>query len=517
MAGGLARVTGEPGVFVTIPGPGFMWGLTGVAEALLDSVPLVHIAGAPIDEPAGRLARQQELAQAEIAAPLVKAIVEADSYADPGAATLDAFRLARSGEPGPVLLHVSSSALGRMFDASNSRSTSEDEFVARPPELHAVIARVLEARRPAFIVGQGANPHGDLVRQLVERLNAPLLATGSARGLIPEDHPLSFAFGPFVASIPALNALFESCDLIVAIACKLGHGSTGGFNLRLPADRLVHVDASPDVVGANYPASLGVVADARDLLEKLISSDLRPSAWTTREIESWRAKVVSDPADAREPFVGGTEASTAKEFFESLRRALPDDAILVLDSGLHQMLARRYYRVRSPAGLIMPADLQSMGFAIPTAIGARLGAPNRTVVALVGDGGFAMTGLELLSAVREELSMVVVVFVDGALGQIRMQQLANYGATHGVRVENPNLELFAAAVGAHYERVGDTGLDALLKNAVERSGVTLVEVPVGDTLKIRGHAALVRTSEATRRLVRPRLFRALRALFRWGR
>jgi acetolactate synthase I/II/III large subunit len=184
-----------------------------------------------------------------------------------------------------------------------------------------------------------------------------------------------------------------------------------------------------------------------------------------------------------------------------------------LDSGLHQVLARRYYTVLSARGIIIPTDLQSMGFAIPTAIGARMGAPNRAVVALVGDGGFAMMGLELLTAARERISLVVIVFVDGVFGQIRMQQLASYGVGHGVSFQNPDFKLIAAAVGASYEFVGDNDIEAVVRAALDRSGITVIEVSVGDTPAIRRHAAFARSRQVTRLVTGPRVFHLLTRVF----
>lgn len=511
MAGGFARATGDPGIVVTIPGPGFTWALTGIAEALLDSIPLVHIAGAPVDDPPGRSGRLQELAQAAIATPLVKTIVEAESYPSPASAALDALRLARSGEPGPVLLHVSTPALKKMVPSGGR--IRPHLSVVEPGGLAEVSARLAAARKPVFIFGQGANAHAALVCELAERLNAPVLTTPSARGLLPEDHRLSFAFDPFVADITDVNELFEACDLVVAMSCKLGHNSSGGFELRLPADRFVHVDASSEVVGVNYPASLQVVADVGDVLAHLLSSDLHSSGWVESDLRQWRARLLDRSDIGAEPTVAGTVGGSASGFFECLRRVLPRDGILVLDSGLHQVLARRYFKVFAAGGLIMPTDLQSMGFAIPTAIGARM-AVTRPVVALLGDGGFAMTGLELLTAVREKIPMVAIVFVDGALGQIRMQQLADYGTAYGVSLRNPDLRLFAEAIGARYELVDDASLDSVLGSALESADVTIVEVRVGDTFRIMSRAAMIRTSEATRRIAPLRLTRFLRWLFR---
>jgi len=167
----------------------------------------------------------------------------------------------------------------------------------------------------------------------------------------------------------------------------------------------------------------------------------------------------------------------------------------------------------------MPTDLQSMGFAIPTAIGARIGAPDRPVVALVGDGGFAMTALELVSAVREGIDLVVIVFVDGAFGQIRIQQLASYGKDHGVTLRNPDISLLATAVGARHEIIGDGDVDveSVVGSALQRSGVTVIEVAVGDSFAIRRTAAVARAREGTRRAAGPPVIRFLSKLFRKSR
>lgn len=513
MAGGWARVTGEPGVLITISGPGFTWAFTGLAEARQDSVPILHIAGSPAKDLVKRSFRQQELPQEAIAAPLVKGVIDADSYVDPGPAVLDALLLARTGEPGPVLLQVSATTLGTYL------STEPLSVAAGPGDdgdgIESVAARLSRAHKPIFMVGQGTNRYAARLRTLVEQLHIPVVTTPSARGVLPENHSLNFGFDPFAASVDALNHFLKAADLVVAVGCKLSHSDTSGFELSLPEDHLVHFDASAEVIEANYPASLGVVGDAGQLFERLRSASLSRSQWTEHELEDWRIRLASRRSEEIEPRVGGTQTGDASSFFMSLRRALPSEAILVLDSGLHQVLARRYYSVRAPSGLIMPTDLQSMGFAIPTAVGARLAMPQRPVVVLVGDGGFAMTGLELLSAVREGISLLVIVFNDGAFGQIRMQQLANYGASYGVTLANPDFNLLAVAMGAGYESIGDgDSIEGAVRRALESPGVTVVEVGLRDAFQIRRVAATARAREVTRRAAGPGLFRFLANLLR---
>lgn len=514
MAGGWARVTGEPGILITISGPGFTWSLTGLAEARLDSVPIVHIVGTPPND-VPRSYRQQDLKMEAIAAPLVKGCMDAELSSDPGQTVIDALLLARSGEPGPVLVQVTSDVLSR--DVELPSLTTRAVPTAKRDGVEVVCERMKAARRPILVVGQGTNRYAAQLRQFVELVHAPLLTTPSARGVLPENHPLNIGFYPFAGNVTAANEFLKAGDIVLAIGCKLSHSDTSGFELDLPADRLVHFDASPEVIEANYPASLGAVGDAGDLFAQLLRSSLPRSAWTDSEIETWRGRLGRRRSDFVEPSVAGTKGGDASSFFSALRVALPDDAVLVLDSGLHQVLARRYYRVFAPCGLIMPTDLQSMGFAIPTAIGARLALPGRPVVALVGDGGFAMTALELLSAIREGISLTVIVFADGAFGQIRLQQLANYGASHGVTLRNPDFNLLAMSIGAHYEAVGNgDDIEHIVRDSVQASGVTVIEVGVRDAFPIRRAAATARAREATRRAAGPRVFRFIARFFRRG-
>jgi acetolactate synthase-1/2/3 large subunit len=166
-------------------------------------------------------------------------------------------------------------------------------------------------------------------------------------------------------------------------------------------------------------------------------------------------------------------------FFATLERAMGPDSCLVLDSGLHQMLARRHFRVQRPRGLILPADLQAMGYALPAAIGAKLAAPDRRVVALLGDGGFAISGLELSTAKREGVHLTVIVFNDGHFGLIRKQQLGAHGHVYGTQLRNPDFRRIAESVGADYTRL-DQDAEASLSQAVRSKGVHVVEVRLRD-------------------------------------
>lgn len=512
MANGYARVSRRPGVLVTIPGPGFTYALTGLAEAFLDSVPLLHLVGAPAHRPGFKNALQA-IDQAAMAGPVVKKALRVERREEIVAGVHAGLAAALADEPGPALLEITAEALA---EVGPPVAVPPFAPIPPPPPEAAVVnelARVLsEARRVVLYVGQGASGAPEAVRALAERLAAPVVATTSGRGVISEEHALSLSFDFGRHGSSALNELLGRADLVFAIGCKFSHNGAHGFRLRLPPEKLLHLDRSADNLGANFPCRLAIRAEAETLLPALLAAlDARPAraqGWApgeAAEIQAAGRAILA--AQVVEPRLQGVDPDGPAAFFAALGRALAEDACLVTDSGLHQMLARRHYRVRSPGGFIAPSDFQSMGFAIPAALGARRAAPQRQVVALVGDGGLLMSGLELCTAVREKIPLTVIVFNDGHLGIIRLQQLGTYGRAFKTEVRGPKLEGLAAAVGASYTRI-EGGAERVLKAVVERPGLHLVEVVLGDRpalLEVRGRAF---TSNVLRR------FRALGGLGR---
>jgi acetolactate synthase-1/2/3 large subunit len=496
MANGYARASGKLGVVVAIPGPGFAYTLAGLAEAKLDSVPLLLITGEPARRPEGRVFYHQAIDQPAIARPLVKEVIEVGRAADVQAAVTRACELALHGEPGPVVLQVSETAMAEPAEAApRPVATSMGSDAA---QLDAIVARFMGARRPVILAGQGAAGAAAALRRLVDRWSVPVVTTPAGRGVLPEDHPLALGFDQASGNVAVLNKLLQRADCVLAVGCKLSESGSVGFALQLPADRLIHVDTASHVLAANHPAALTACARAEDVFERLASvlcgqTTERDTAWSGAEVSAWRMRLRTAGKDRfPEPRFPGLLQGTAAAFFSALRRAVADDAILVTDSGLHQSLARLHFEVRAPRGLIVPNDFQAMGYGVPAAIGAKLAAPARPVVAIIGDGGLVMAGMELLTAAREGIPVVVVVFNDGKLNQIRVQQLAAVGHAHDVTLRTPNLAAFAQALGIGYARLsGDP--EPALRAAVAARGPTLIEAVVGDspairTLQVRGLA-----------------------------
>lgn len=514
MANGYFRASGRPAAILTIGGPGFTNALTGVAEARLDSVPLLHLVSAPASAPGERF-QLQAIDQTGLAAPLVKRCFRISTGTDVHSLIREAVHCAVGGEPGPVLIEYDTGESGaRASDLGGPgkpRSAGPAEpGMLRPPQepdpvqLEELAARWVAARRPILLLGQGCASESARVRRIVETVRVPLLTTPSARGVLPEDHPLAMGFDVLRGGLDAVNGLLEAADLVIAAGCKLGHNGSAGFRLRLPPDRLVRVDPSREVLEANFPATIKLQADAAalfTLLGEQAESRSGPSEWTDEELAEARAGIRRIPSSAADPAVEGPGIRLASEFFHWLRQALPPESILVTDSGLHQILARRHFDIMSERGLLLPSDFQSMGFGIPAGIGARVAAPDRPVVVLVGDGGFLMSGLEITTAVRDRLSLLFIVFNDGYLNQIRLQQLGDSGRPFGVEIAELDHEQFASAVGAEYlafdtiEGPGDLG------ELLDRDGPAILEVKVGDSRAMRSKAAGARL-KATARAVR---------------
>ncbi len=484
MANGYYRSSGRVAALLTIPGPGFTWALTGLAEAALDSAALLHITTQP-PHVLGRRFQLQALDQGAIAAALTKTQHQID-HADEVASVLAiAHAQAGAGEPGPVLVQIAREALRESAPMPATTPAPQASASVDAVVIDQVMATLAQARRCVLLLGQGCAGAAEPATRLAETLSAAVVTTTSGRGVVAEDHPLSLGFELGGNECATLNALIEASDLVLAIGCKFSHNGSRGFELKIAQDKLIHVDAAAEVLGANYPARQLVCTDAHAFLSALMArldDGVGHGGFSADEIARWRARARAEsPRPRGEPRLHGVPSGQPQAFFDALRRVLPRHACLVTDSGQHQGLARHHFRVNCPRGLIVPTNLQSMGFGISAAIGACLADPTRPVVALIGDGGLAMSGLELLTAVRERLRLTVIVFVDGAYGLIRMQQLATSGHVYDTEFSGPDLASFAMSIGAAHVRL-DGDADATLSGAIAAPGVTLVEVRVGDTV-----------------------------------
>ncbi|HJU26320.1 MAG TPA: thiamine pyrophosphate-binding protein, partial [Rhodanobacteraceae bacterium] len=243
MANGYYRASGRPGVLLTIPGPGFTWALTGLAEAALDSAAILHVTNAPARGPGHRF-QLQAIDQAAMAAPLARRVVNVESAGEIAAKIAEAWHECRAGEPGPVLVQVSREVWKQDSTDAVNLTVPTDASPSLPPDAAAVAQALKQARRRVLLLGQGCNDAANEATRLAEHLSAAVVTTTSGRGVVPEDHPLSLGYALAANDADGLNALIDASDLVLAIGCKFSHNGSRGFRLNIPAQKLIHVDAS---------------------------------------------------------------------------------------------------------------------------------------------------------------------------------------------------------------------------------------------------------------------------------
>ncbi len=508
MANGYYRSSGRLGVVLTIPGPGLTYALTGLAEASLDSAAVLCLTGAPAKTPGNRF-QMQAVDQRAMASPIVKKTFRIETVSSLPTILSEAHRTALADEPGPVLVEIQRSVLSERTEDLSPDSIPSTPLRRSPDviALQQVIDILKSLSKTILYVGQGASDASDQVKNLAELLQAPVLTTTSGRGVISENHPLSIPVDAGIGNVESVNQLIRSCDLLLTLGCKFSHNGTHGFQLCIPSEKLIQIDASVDVLGANYPARMTLAADVGIFLDEVLRHREifkgRESGWSPKDLQQFREQMnQGHTLKYLEPRISKIRPPTPEMFFGALRKVLPVHSCLVTDSGLHQMLTRKYFTVFAPRGLVVPSNFQSMGFGLPAAIGAALAAPDRPVVAVIGDGGFIISGMELLTAVRERIPLTVIVFNDGRLNQVRFQQLAAYGRSENVNLLNPNFGALAEAMGVRYARI-DGDAEDVLRSAISGKHVTLVEVVVGDSPAIHLMRAKGLARDAVRRTLGP--------------
>ena len=489
---GYARGSGRCGVLITIPGPGFTYALTGIAEARLDSVPLVWLIGEPVSHPTRKFQLQQ-LEQQAIASPLVKSYLRLTDANNIEATMKTALALATSGEPGPVIVELGSAlsspmarlSVGDVQPEPVSLETRDDEEVVTE-----CIELLRLCKKPVLLLGQGAQGLRQPIQALTQQLRACVITTTSGRGVISEADERVLRTD--LCSPEVLNELLAQSDLVLGLGVKLSHNGSLGFGLKIPSECFIHVDSSAPVLDANYQTRLAINQDVGTFLE-CVAGRLDPArtsaSWSNSELAIWQDRLDTSNVFADvNPVLPDMKNIGMAEFFTLLRSSLPEGSQLITDSGMHQMLARRHYPVYEERGLLVPTDFQSMGYAIPGGIGAKVANPGRPVAVLVGDGGLAINGLELLTAVRNRLALPVIVFVDGHFGLIRHQQVEAFGRTTEIELQAMNLNEFAKSIGAAYARA-DEGFKGSMRRALDGQGPTIIEARLKDSRTMAVHRA----------------------------
>ena len=498
-ADGYARVTGRPGVCFVVPGPGATNLSTAALVALSDRVPLILITASVPRKLQGRGAVHD--ADLELLfRSLVKAQVVVDHAEEIPAAVEQASAMALDEPRGPVQLLIPYDLFARTLAApaaaTQQPSNDAPEPMSLPPveELERVLALLQQAHSPLLYAGHGVVRAGarDALIALAEALGAPVLTSNKARGVIPEDHPLAVG----IPSMAGAATLTRAADLCLALGTRFNEYTTLTWRLPMP-DRLVRVDLDPAVLDQNYRSEVALRGDARAILEWLVER-LPASSASTPKLQSAVTALRERRQAAGRAFMADQATSSAPfhpRFVEGLlREALPADAIFTSDgSATESWLYEPGFTVTQPGTLIVPEIQQTMGFAVGAAIGAALGAPERPVVAVVGDGSLMMALGELATLAAENIPLTVVVFNDGTYNALRVRQEAIFDRRYvGTDLGMVDFAQVAHGLGLPATRIETAAqLREQLAEAAKQQTPLLLDVPTDSAPLSERYAAVV--------------------------
>ena len=502
MADAVSRTGTSLGTLVIVPAAGVTHAASGIAEAFLDGIPMLVIAGG-VRRDTGRSYQLHDVDQHAMLRPITKGTWLVERHADVIPVIYEAVRVATSGEPGPVFVEIPVNLQLMTGDAGSipvlpARAGPEYQCEAAAIEQAARI--LAAAKSPGIFVGWGAVDASCEVAQLAERLGAPVATTLQGLSAFPASHPLHAGFCLGRAAVPAAENAFRDCDAMLAVGTRFAEIATGSFGYEPPAN-LVHVDINPAVFSANYPAKVALQGDAAAVLTRLLAA--LPAV---PDGDARRASVAARIASDKAAYLGEWLAHDTKgrvnpaRFFQALRQRLADDATVVVDDGNHTFLAAELMPILRPRAFLSPTDFNCMGYCVPATIGAKFARPDAQVVGIVGDGAFRMTGLELATATANRLGIVVFVFSDGELAQISQAQQIPYNRKTCTVLGPLDVSGVARAVGAAFVSVsGDGELEHGLDEAFAVAATgrpVLVDVAVDYSKRTRFTDGIVKTNLA---------------------
>ena len=423
-----ARSTGKVGVCLVTSGPGATNLVTGLATAYYDSVPLVCFTGQVARHLIGNDAFQ-EVDIVGITRSITKYGVTVRNREDLGRIIKEAFYIARSGRPGPVLVDLPKDVMGEL---GSNEYPQEVNIRGYKPNTHVHIGQLKraikmlgKAKKPLFLVGGGVNiaRAGEVFTEIVDRTKVPVVTTVMGRGSIPTDHPL-YIGNLGMHGAYASNMAVNEGDLLFSIGTRFNDRITGKLHSFAPKAQIVHIDIDTAAISKNVQVDVPIVADAKEALEKMVEyvTACDTEEWVEK-VESWKKE---HPLVMKKKLI-----MTPEDVIEAINR-LFDEAIVITDVGQHQMFTAQFIELNEKKHLYMSGGLGTMGYGLPGAIGAKIGNPDTPVISISGDGGMQMNSQELATAVLEELPIISCIFNNNNLGMVRQWQKLFYGKRYSM-------------------------------------------------------------------------------------
>ena len=500
-----ARVLGETSVVLSHLSPGLTNCATGVANAALDCIPMVVIAGDIPTHYYGKHPHQEvnlhaDAAQWEIFRPFVKRAWRVDHASLMAEILEKAFHLAQSGQPGPVLVNVPMDIFSEVIPSDTFDRVARNTRTLKKPTLDdetalEIVESLAEAKNPIAYVGGGIVLAGasEELRAFAEHMGLPVAHSLMGKGALRDDHPLVLGMTGFWGT-ELVNQTCLKADYVLAIGTRFKEADCSswypGYTFNIPDSKVIHIDIEPSEIGRNYPTEIGVVADAKAALGVLtrVAKERYPQGFRRPETEA-------EIAEFRAAFKQHNEALATSDAFPMMperiladtRSILPEDAIITTDVGWNKNGVGQQFEILKPGSILTPGGFATMGFGPSGAIGAKLAAPDQVVISLVGDGGFGQNPSVLATAVEMNLDIIWLVMNNNAFGTIAGLQKAHYGLTYGTTfpdstgtTENlPDYAQIARAYGAEGVRISSANeLLPALQAALSSGKPTVLDVPM---------------------------------------
>ncbi|HCH09952.1 MAG TPA: thiamine pyrophosphate-binding protein [Dehalococcoidia bacterium] len=469
MADGYARAGGGIGTALVVPGPGLQNASAGIGTAYAASSPVLVVAGQIQKELIGvdRGMLHEINDQIDTIKPVTKWAHRIMDAAEVPEAVHEAFHQLQIGRPRPVEIEIPPETLEQVADVDLLEPGIYERPAADSARIREAAQMISQASNPLIFVGGGAvsSDATEALVKVAEFLQAPVITTAEGKGAISDRHYLSIGSVRFRSDVMA--AQMEEHDIVLAVGTRLASPD-------MLKQKVIQIDIDEEEIGRNYSDTYGLVGDAGrtlDEIHKIISATSSPRDSRREEIESLRAQI-DDSSPTVEPQNSLTQA---------LRNAIPDDGVVI--SGMTQIgyYSRNNFPVYEPRTYLTSSYYGNLGYAYPTALGAKVAQPDKAVVAISGDGGFLFNSQELSTAVKHEINAVVVVFNDNAYGNVLRDQVTRFnGRSIGAELHNPDFVKLAEAYGARGVRAeGADALEAAVKEALKIEAPSLIEVPVG--------------------------------------
>jgi len=447
-AEGYARVTGKPGVVLATSGPGATNLVTGITDAMMDSLPLVIFTGQVGQNVIGTDAFQEADVMG-ITTPITKYNYQLQDIKELPRVVNEAFHIATTGRPGPVLIDIPKNISAEMtvggFDKAFDTPGYQPTINPNPMQIRKLSNALSRAERPVLLTGAGV-VQADASKELIEfaeRYKLPVVNTLLGLGGFPGDHELSLGMGGMHGTYAANMALYEA-DLLINIGARFDDRLTGKLSSFAPEATVAHIDIDPAEIGKNINTEIPIVADAKKALEAMLDNEVE-----TTEHQAWLDRLKSNKQNYPLWYDRSQEKISPQWLIEQIHEASNGEAIVATDVGQHQMWAAQFYKLNKPHNWITSGGLGTMGFGLPAAIGAQIGRPDDTVVAILGDGGVQMTIQEL--AVMKDRNLPVKVFIinNDALGMVRQWQEKFHGERYSssLLAQNPDFIKIAEGYG----------------------------------------------------------------------